>query len=523
LPRFLALDWDHQQLHIVAAAVKGGRVHIQRAAAWKEDQSPNLAEAEALGKLLRQRLKDAGIAAAPVLACVGRDRVIVKEVRYPPVPAAEETAVVRFQVAKELTDAADEVVIDYVAVRENGAAGEPHALALVVRRELLAAYETLCRAAGLRLAALTPRPFGTLACWKQVVGATVLTPHPEPVDAAVALLNVTERGAEFCVVRGDRLLLARSLAAGNTLAGEVRRSLSVYAGQSPQQPVRAIYVAGGNERGTLCNQLHQLLGIPVYPMDPFAGLERPEIPATNRGGFASAVGLLHARAERRGLPINFAQPKQPKPPRDANKTRLVAAASIAAVLLVGAIFFCYSRLAAKDSELEALFVQKTSLERRLLQVEEDAVRIKALDEWTQAGIVWLDEIYDLTERFPDDDSIRLTLLTGDPLTRTAQNRYVAKMAVKGITIEDLTGLNHLMHELVRDGHYRVLPKEVSPNRGGGQDRFRYRQQFTTRVDLEKQPPTKYVLRLPALPEKGDRNRNGRRNGEGRDFFGRGDR
>ena len=69
-------------------------------------------------------------------------------------------------------------------------------------------------------------------------------------------------------------------------------------------------------------------------MDPFAGTERPEIPATDRGGFVSAVGLLFARAQRAELPINFVRPKKPKPPRNVNRMRLMAAASVAAVLVL---------------------------------------------------------------------------------------------------------------------------------------------------------------------------------------------
>src|SRR5439155_25968725 len=107
--------------------------------------------AAALGRLLRERLKDAGIQAAPVLACIGRDRVILKEIRYPSVPPHEEPAVVQFQVSKELTDAADEVVMDYTPLPESGRSGEQQALAFVIRRELLTTYETLSRAAGLKL------------------------------------------------------------------------------------------------------------------------------------------------------------------------------------------------------------------------------------------------------------------------------------------------------------------------------------------------------------------------------------
>jgi Tfp pilus assembly PilM family ATPase len=506
--------------------VRGGRVQIQRAAVWKEDQSPNPAEAEALGRLLRERLKDAGIAPAPVLACVSRDRVILKEVRYPQVPAHEEPAVVQFQVSKELTDAPDEVVLDYAPAPQTRANGEQHALAVVIRRELLSTYESLCRGAGLKLAALTPRPFGMVACWKHVVGA-------EASEAAVALLTVEEEGAEFCIVHRDQLLLTRSLAAGTALAGEVRRSLAVYAAQGSPAPVRAVYVAGGEEHAPFRARLGDILGMAVHPMDPFAGVQRPEIPATDRGGFVSAVGLLSAYAQRAELPINFAQPKKPKPPRNVNKTRLVAAASVAAVLLLGAVGYCSMLLAEKQQEVEYASLHKTQLDRELTVLEEDWNRIAALDDWNQGGIVWLDEIYDLTSRFPDTETIRLTSLAGAPLAHSTQtkrvgkpvpgtkpsdedqNKNVAKLTLNGITTEDPKAVKDLQARFVEDGHYMVEPKFTARNTGP--DRTRFQQQFTTHIEIEKQSPEKYERRLAAGDDEdgGTRNRDRRRNNNGR--------
>jgi Tfp pilus assembly PilM family ATPase len=496
LARFLAIDWDHQQLHVVAATMSGGTVRLRRAAVWAEPQTPNPAEAEALGRLLRERLKAAGIAPAPVLACLSRDRVILKEVRHPPVPAAEEPAVVRFQAVKELTEPPDEVVIDYVPAGVTGNGGERRALVLVVRRELLQAYQTLCQAAGLKLAALTPRSFGSAAGVRRLTGA-------ELADAAVAVLTLGERWGEFCVVRGGGLIFSRSVASGPTLPAEVRRNLAVYAGQAPQHPVQAIYVAGGAaEHAELRERLQEIAGISVQAFDPLAPQEGPEVPATGRGGFAGAVGLLHAQAGG-GLPINFVRVKQAGPARDPNKRRLILAAAAAGLLLLAGIGWCWSVLAARDRELEGLNLVKADLDRQLVPVEEDAKYLKGIGEWNDTDVVWLDELYDLADRFPRDPNIQLIELTCIPEARVGKEKYVAAMTLTGIATDDRAA--KAFEDQLKDDsrYYRVAPMDITRNTTGVSLFSQFTRKFTIRVDVEKRPPTEYkrVLTIASATER----------------------
>jgi len=491
LARYLVLDWDHNQLNIVQATVGRGRLRIQRALSLAESQTPNPAEAEALGKLLRERLKAAGISLAPVLVCLGRDRVILKEIRHPAVAGPEEPAVIRFQVLKELNDSPEEVVIDYTPAGDVEGTREKRALALVMRRELLATYQTLCRAAGLKLAGLCPRPFGSMACLKSFLGTAV--PAPEPRDGAVGLLTVSQPWAEFCVARGDNLLFSRSLTTSANLAAEVRRNLAVYAGQAPQQPVRALYLADGADPAALRTSLQETLGIPVHAFDPFGGVDKPELPVANRAAFTGAVGLLYALAERKALPINFLYPKQPQAPRDPNRRRLAFAGALAGAVLLAVVVYCHAQLQSRTRKLDELFDKQTDVERQLAILETDSKRVKAIDEWHQGEIDWLDELYDLTDRFPDINNLRLTQLTADPIARTAKSPYVARMMLKGTMTADHTQVNQLESQLVNDGHFRVEPKVISRNTGA--ERYKFIQQFMTHLDVEQLPPEKYVRRL----------------------------
>ena len=480
VPRFLAVDWDQNQLHVVSGLAGGGKVRFQRAVRWQMDKSPNPAEAEALGRLLRDRLKEAGVAAAPVLACVGRDRVILKDLRFPAVPVSEEAGVVRFQAVKELTDSPDDVVIDYVTAGAP-AGSEQQAQALIVRREILNTYQKICHAAGLKLAALTPRPFGIAASLRKATTAA------EDAEGADAVVVIGEGWAEFAVLRGRTPLLSRTMAVGPGLAGEIRRNLTVYAGQAGRPPVRAVYVSGAGAE--LRERLGDMIEIPLHEFDPFAGAVGLDVPAGSRGGFAGAAGLLFARAEARGLPINFVHPRQPKPPSNPNNRRVVLFAAAAAVVILGLIACCWLVVSTRTRNLSQIQQQRDGLEAQLQEDRKEGKLYKALDDWD--NVDWLDELYDLTDRIPDVNALRVSQVTAEPITRTAKAEYTARITLKGTFVgnEGNTALNQLVAAFRQDGYYSPEAPKVTGN------------QFTLVVKVERRPPGDYDQhKLKPAPE-----------------------
>jgi Tfp pilus assembly PilM family ATPase len=533
LARYLALDWDHNQIHVVLANVAGGAVRVLRAATWAEEAPMTAADAVAAGERLRERLKEAKIQAAPVLACLGRERVIVKEVRYPAVPPHEEPAVVRFQAVKELTGAADEAVIDYTPIGETSS-GERRAMVLVAKREQVNAYQKLCEAAGLKLAGITPRPFGIATCVERLAGTTVLTPPPEPADAAVAVLAVGEGWAEFCVSRGSSLLLARALAAGPNLAAEVRRSLAVYAGQGGSQPVKAAYVAGGADNASVRERLHNLTELPTHLLDPFAGTDVPDAPAPEkRGGFVGLVGLLHLQGSRGGLPINFAAPKQPRPPEDPNRRKLLLGGLAAVAVMAAVGLLAFLEINKLDRQVKLQLAANAELDKQLKTYEEDDARVKAIGAWSDGDVVWLDELYDLTDRFPDPDKdkVRLEKLTGDVVEKAAnakektKDKHVAKMSMEGVSGPEDRPLDHMLDAFRSDKFYAI---PTPPQRGQAPRDARaagFTQKFTIqRIDIDARKPEDYkrtvnVDAADERPERGGRGggRGGR--GGGRGMFG----
>ncbi len=498
MARFLALDWDHNQLHVIAANLTGGSVKVQHAIVWQEAEAPTAANAQALGQKLREHLRSAGIAPAPVLACVGRDRVILKELRFPPVPETEEAAVVRFQAVKELVDSPDDVVLDYTPSGDQ-APGEKHVLALIVRREVLASYQALCQAAGLRLAALCPRPFGLVACLRKVMGSSPLTPAPERPDATIAVVGIGERVAEFCVFRGEALLLCRSLPVTPNLAGELRRNLMVHSGQSPQHKVEAVYVAG-HGTSEVRRGLVELIETPVHTFDPFVQAELIELPTSSRGTFAGAAGLLFAWARDGKLPINFVQPRQPVAKKTNRARVLVYGALAAAVLFAGAGVAArvYSR--EMEKETEEVKGRTASVEDDVRKAQADVKRARAINDWDT--VVWLDEIYNLTQRIPDVNALPITSISAETIPqRGPGSRFVATYVIKGKLLtpdKKPSPLDQLVDEFNKkeNAHYSAERPQVRV------DETTKETLFALKVYLEGRAPEAYKEKLvPPPPPK----------------------
>jgi hypothetical protein len=454
LSNFIAIDLDSQGLYAVAGAARAS-ARPAHALAWTGDDSdpppPLTSEtAKAIGEKLRERLKAAGVQPAPVLVAVGRDRVILKELKYPPVPPTEEPALVRFQAMKEMSESPDEVVLDYAPLGETG--GERRSMAVVLRKEQLTAIQILCQAAGLKLAGVTPRPYATTAGLIRAFAAGIATP-PDDKDDAVAVLTLSPAGGEFTVARRGEvtftLAIPAPVVANDTmLVAQIRRNLTVYAGQHPGHPIRAVYLSEVD--GPWAQKLRSALNVPVRDFDPLSATA-PDVPEPLRGRFAGAVGLLAGRGTD-ALPINFVSPRQPQAPKDPAKRLLAFIALCALLVLVvgggGGLWF----VGAREDEVNQLAQHRDDLKDKIAKNGPDATRVKGLDGWSKREIVWLDELYDLADRMPADDSVRVSSFTTTPIAPGKDGKQTdgnARVEVK-LAAKNVVAANTLESAFVRD-------------------------------------------------------------------------
>ena len=415
----LAIDLDPEGLLVVSGPAGRGAVRVEHAHAWlpgNEHGPPALTaeNAKKLGADLRARLDAAGIPPGPVLVGIGRDKVILKEVKYPGVDPAEETRLVYGQAARELGDLRGDTVLDYAPLPDSGEGVERRALVVVLKAEFLDAVKAFVEAGRWKLAAVTPRPYAIAAGLAEAIANRKSPPLAQP-DAAAAVVSLSPQGGEFTVIRNwivtfTRAIPQQSLENEGTLLNEIRRNLTTYESQNQNRPVSAVYVPEAEHTlGGWAGKLEHSLPVPVHTYDPVATAAE-SVPLKLRGRYAGAAGLLAGRSV--GLPVNLAAPRTAKVKADPNKPILIGAAIAAAVLIVGGGLFGYMALSAADDRVALKKQQKEGLEKLLADADPDGKRIAAAEQWEARGVNYLDEMFDLADRMPPGDTVRLNKITG---------------------------------------------------------------------------------------------------------------
>lgn len=505
MARLLILDYDGPNATLVVGSSGRAGFQVEQVRTWTESQPIALTSADAMGRALRERLSAWKLLGRPLIVGVGRERVVLKEIKYPAVPDHEEPGIVRFQALKELTDAAEELVIDYQP-RPSSGQTERRALVVAAKKEVLKVAQLCAQAAGVKLLAVVPKVYGLIALLPSA------QPVPDPATA-VGVMALGSTGGEFIVCRGEQVLFARpvslpAVSSDQTMLGEIRRNLAIYNGQAPQCPVKALYVAEGGALVGITERIRDVLAFPVHRLDPLAGA--PCNTEASAGQLASPIGLGKLSAGR-AFPINFVKPREPRPARDPARRPLIMGAALAASLLLALGYFAWSQIAAKDRELANMRRERDDLNGYIALAEPDAKRYDEVKKWMDGDVVWLDELYDLTARIPDLTKLRIVQLLADPIAvagpaQPGKKQYVGRITLKGLVTRDSKPLSQFMNELTVENNYRVDANNITANLLGI-ERGTFSNQFITKYEVEKRTPSSYSRTFVAeAPERRNRNR-----------------
>lgn len=419
MPRLLAIEWDNREARVAVAQTRGTALVVEDALSVplspREDAEGKVQPDPAAGSKVAAALAARQIRRADALVAVGRSGIELKRLGMPPAPDDELPDLVRFQALREFNSLGEDWPLDFLPL--GGSASEPRSvLAAAIAPELLSQIQQACQAAGLRPAHLVLR-----AC----AGASLFLRSPESLHERVRLLvDLLPEEADLTVLVDEHAVLLRTARLpGDVLAtpegqrallAEIRRTLVAAQNQEGIGRVEAVYLCGTRDSHlAIVERIAQELELPARLFEPLAGLEHgPEVAhrlGDAAGRFAPLLGMLANAAAGQRQPIDFLHPRRPPQPQGQRKKYLTAAALVATIA-VAAGLLAWQRLAALDEEIVHMAARSRSLDPIVAGGAEIERAVAEIRKWESGDIVWLDELRELSTRFPEPKDAMLTQL-----------------------------------------------------------------------------------------------------------------
>lgn len=464
----LALEWENEQLCGVQARVTAGQVRIRRCFQLKKPDDLDLADAKRAGVWLKEQLTQYGIKTEPVCVTLPRDEAVVKRLELPDAPDDELPALVRFQAGAKSSQPLGELSLDFLPLPLRDGVTGREVLMATIPRKAVEEIRGVCERAGLYLTALGLAPVA-------IAELVVRREQPPSEDAHAASLVVSRHGSrvEIFVIRRGHLLFAHSTRLSpeddnqtqQAIIAEMFRALVALQGLHAAVKITQVWmlVDPADHHGGLAEHLSRRLGCPVEALDPFATVEwerhDAELPR-DRSLFAGPVGMLLSKSGALAPAIDFLAPRQPPVKRDPRKRRnvmLAAGAVAAAVVLAGSYALWLHDL---NKKIEDLQKDEGTLAAAVKRGEPVLKQADLVQQWSDAHVVWLDEMLELTRRIKTD-RIYLSTIRFDPQT----GQSLAKVGLQGYARgrNDVTKLDEEF--LKSDEQYKIQPHDIPPAKG----------------------------------------------------------
>ena len=283
-------------------------------------------------------IKQYNVKSTKVISAVPGRAVIMKKFQLPVQQADELEANVEFEASKVIPENLENVNLDYQILNYPDGGSKVEILLVAVRKEIVKSYTDVIEQAGLTPSVMDVDYFAMENMYEtsyepQAAGELIGLIHigarytsinvlgngvstftgdlpvggEEFTDAVRRSLEISSDAAETLKISGmlngkkypDLEALLRPVA--ESLAEDIRRTLSLYGGVASEEGIRTIYVTGGAAkiRG-LCGILAEKLGVPVQLADPFHGFRLDDkINKAYLGESASQLGIGVGLAIRR--------------------------------------------------------------------------------------------------------------------------------------------------------------------------------------------------------------------------------
>jgi len=183
----------------------------------------------ALAYEIQELLKETGITRRFVIAAVGNQQVVTRNIRLPNMPLQELGTAVRFEADKYLPFSIDDVAFDYHLLDDPKSLEEGEEIEVLIaaaQMEYVAQQAECLLKAGLEPVAMDIKPFALMRpLWN---GKAASGPDEAAGEGVHVLIESGASSTSITLVRGGRVLLNRVIGvAGDDLTSAVQREFSV--------------------------------------------------------------------------------------------------------------------------------------------------------------------------------------------------------------------------------------------------------------------------------------------------------
>lgn len=402
-----------------------------------------------IGQQLRNRLDQESIACTQAAILLSRPTVEFFSGSMPPAEDFELPSLVRNFVLQEADDV-DDQVIDFVVT------GGDHqttidVLAMTCDRVVLETSAKQFKEAGFKLLAATYSGFGAVQLIHQVAHQKL------PITIAI---TSSESSTEIVVLQQRRPILFRTIQRGiqpgdsyaTALAAEVQRTLAfIGAGDNDSA---LIYLMGSHEDlGEVAEVMSETVSSSVTITGVLDHVDASAVePFDDAAGYAQLIGVASAIHQDR-LAANFLAPRKAAPQNQPWK-KFAALAAIAAAIVGVLGFYGWTE---RSEQLEIIAKRQQTIAGLAKQASKSAELqsiVDAVSSWQRTDITWLDELKDLSDRFPKRKESLVRKMT---MSAADNGAGVVDLSVQVSSPEVITELE----SAIRDDRHSVSSKRVT--------------------------------------------------------------
>jgi Tfp pilus assembly PilM family ATPase len=448
---------------------------------------------EVTGKKLGAALAAHGVSSKRAIVCVGRAAIEIQRLMLPPCPDEDLPDLVRNQAVRELSSVGEDSIVDFVPIGDDPSLPRPVMAAAMTAVELQFIRE-VCEHAGLTPRRLVLRPYATRSRFLAA---------KQSVQGSCLLVDVSGNEAELVVLDNGHVIFTRAIllpadslqdALLDPLLPEISRTIMAVQNQTDIESVKRIFVSGdtGNHQ-SLTDQIAAELDVSAELFDPFADLDVAPSTDVERAGqprrFIALLGVLLDETKGVAPSIDFAHPrKRPAPPNRRRQVTAVVSAVVAVLLVFG--YFAYKDVAELRKKYESA-VEEAKLSKQSAEMADKMVEsVKEIEAWSDGDVNWLDEIRELSQRFPNRRDAVLLRLT----MQRAPGGGV--MVLQGVVRAPVIVAR--MEESLRDDYHKVKSDNLQEKALDGT----YAWQFDTEVTVAKRDKSQYGSSTPPAADDG---------------------